>query len=463
MRRERSEVRKPAGSVDKSSQASLDETTGLSGLPLVAGDASAALAVIWVTPGPEMTVTRLTGSRLLLGRAPECDVSLSVSGVSRRHAVLRPDGPIWLLEDASSTNGTFLDRRRVERGPLAPGSVIRLGEAVGVVVSGTAARVPAAFSHLADGLYGGAAFAEQLADATRVARSNLCTVVQGETGSGKEQVARALHAWSGRSGPLVTVNCAGLPENLLESELFGYRRGAFTGADHHHLGYLRSADGGTLFLDEVIELPLSSQAKLLRALETREVVPLGETKPVAIDVRLISATQRPLEICVEEGGFRADLMARLNEYRIALPPLRARREDVPGLFGRFLSEACGGSAPPLDAKAVEALCAHDWPLNVRELRNVARRTAVLHSHRETLRCEHLPPEITAGLARVQNSEPGSEPAVTSRDHAELERLVEALGRTNGRLGLAAEEAGISRQRAQRLLQRFPERDPRRQS
>ena len=321
--------------MDKSSQASFDETTGLSGLRLPGSDASAALAVIWVTPGPEMTLTRLTGSQLSLGRSPECGVSLSVSGVSRRHADFRADGPIWLLEDAGSTNGTFLDRRRVERGPLAPGSVIRVGEAVGVVVSGDAGRLAPTFSRLADGLYGGAAFAEQLADARRVARSNLCTVVQGETGSGKEQIAHALHAWSGRSGPLVAVNCAGLPENLLESELFGYRRGAFTGADHHHLGYLRSADGGTLFLDEVIELPLSSQAKLLRALETREVVPLGETKPVVIDVRLISATQRPLETCVEEGSFRADLMARLSEYRIALPPLRERREDVPALFRRF--------------------------------------------------------------------------------------------------------------------------------
>jgi transcriptional regulator of acetoin/glycerol metabolism len=433
-----------------------DETTGLSGLRLPGSRGAEALAVLWVAPGPELTSTRLAGSALSVGRATECDVSLAVSGVSRRHAELRPDGPLWLLVDANSTNGTFLDGRRIEQAPLAPGSIIRVGEAVGVVVSGPAALLPPAFSRLADGLYGGSAFAEHLSDVRQVARSNLCTVVQGETGSGKEQVAKAIHAWSGRSGPLVAVNCAGLPENLVESELFGYRRGAFSGADHHHQGYLRSADGGTLFLDEVIELPLASQAKLLRALESREVVPLGDTKPVAIDVRLISATQRPLEACVQAGSFRVDLMARLSEYRVSLGPLRERREDVPGLFRLFLAEACGGSAPPLDSKVVELLCSYSWPLNVRELRNVARRTAVLHSHRPQLRCEHLPPELTASSPLDEAA-----PAKSSKDEEELERLVQALARHGGRLGLAAADAGMSRQRAQRLLQRFPERDPRR--
>jgi two-component system response regulator AtoC len=153
-------------------------------------------------------------------------------------------------------------------------------------------------------------------------------------------------------------------------------------------------------------------------------------------------------------------MARLSEYRVVLPPLRERREDIPGLFERFLREACGGSAPPVEAKALEALCTYDWPLNVRELRNVARRTGVLHSHQAAIRCEHLPPEL---VQASRDSEPSPEPGPLSRDDAELERLIAALVRSGGRIGRAAADAGISRQRAQRLLQRFPERDPRRKT
>jgi DNA-binding NtrC family response regulator len=446
----------------ENSRVTFDETTGLSGLRLPGSAHDDGLAVIWIFP-TRLVRTPLSGKRSSVGRSEECDTPLLASGVSRHHAEFRADGPLWLVCDAGSTNGTFLRRHRVAQGLLTPGAVIRMGEAVGVVVSGPAARLAPAFGRLADGLYGGAAFGERLADAKRVASSNLCVVLQGETGSGKEQVAMALHTWSGRSGPLIAVNCAALPEGLVESELFGYRRGAFTGAEQNHRGYLRSAHGGTLFLDEVTELAPSSQAKLLRALETREVVPLGETRPVPIDVRVISATQQPLESRVGDGRFRPDLMARLSEFRLELPPLRERREDVPGLFMRFLDDACGGSAPPLEAKAVEALCAHDWPLNVRELRNVARRTGVLHSHRPLIRLEHLPPELAAppASATAEDSQPVPESSL-GRDTEELERLIGALLRSGGRLGRAATDAGISRQRAQRLLQRFPERDPRRQ-
>ncbi len=385
------------------------------------------------------------------------------SGVSRHHAEFRADGPLWLVCDAGSTNGTFLGRHRVAQGLLTPGAVIRMGEAVGVVVSGPAARLAPAFGRLADGLYGGAAFGERLGDAKRVASSNLCVVLQGETGSGKERAAMALHAWSGRAGPLIAVNCAALLDGLVESELFGYRRGAFTGADQNHTGYLRSAHGGTLFLDEVTELSPSSQAKLLRALETREVVPLGETRPVPIDVRVISATQQPLESRVADGRFRADLMARLSEFRLELPPLRERREDVPGLFGAFSGRRLrrGRSAARGQGRG-SAVCSRLAAQRARApQRGAAHGGAAQPPPADPARA----PAARARRATRRRDRGGF--AAGSRELGRARhRGARAARRRTAALGRTArprrDRNRIPRQRAQRLLQRFPERDPRRQ-
>ncbi len=419
------------------------------------------LSVIWLGPEDELRVTRLDDAKLTLGRDDDCSVRLMAAGVSRRHAELRPSPPLWLLTDLDSTNGVYLNGKPVREAPLAQHDVIRLGDAVAVVAAGALGRLPPHFSRLEDELYGGARFAAELADVQRVAVSSLSIVIEGETGSGKEQVARAVHRWSGRSGPFVAVNCAALPVALAESELFGHARGAFTGAERAHTGYLRSAHQGTLFLDEVLELPLPLQAKLLRAVEAKEVVPIGETRPVATDARLVVATQKPLKDCVAAGTFRVDLMARLSEFKVVLPPLRERKEDIPGLFRHFLRAACGGSMPALSAKLVEALCLHDWPLNVRELRNAARQTAVLHSHERVLLVRHLPSELLG--ARKSGPSVAFAPLEKGgqRDARDLELLVEGLKLHDGHLAKACEHAGVSRQRAQRLLSRFPERDPRR--
>ncbi|MFC7703631.1 sigma-54 interaction domain-containing protein [Plastorhodobacter daqingensis] len=214
-----------------------------------------------------------------------------------------------------------------------------------------------------------------------VARSQAPVLVQGETGAGKELVAEALHMASGRKGPLVSVNCAAIPAELLESELFGYEKGAFTGADRQRLGRFEMAQGGTLFLDEIGDMPLALQSKLLRALERRAIQRLGGGADVRVDFRLVTATHQDLARKVERGEFRADLFFRLNVFPIEVPRLAARPGDIPLLLDMFLDQRRrqepGLHLPVFDATAHQALRAYGWPGNVRELRNVAERACVL--------------------------------------------------------------------------------------
>ena len=216
----------------------------------------------------------------------------------------------------------------------------------------------------------------------RLAPSDLPVLVTGETGTGKELVALSLHARSRRAaGPFIAVNCAALPESLAESELFGHERGAFSGASTSKQGFFEAASGGTLFLDELGELPLSLQAKLLRAVETHQIVRLGEPRGVAVDVRLVAATNRDLGAEVKAGRFREDLLFRLGAARVALPALRSRQREIPLLARAFLAQACaqqGRPVPTLSAAALAQLSAHDWPGNVRELRNAIATLAALH-------------------------------------------------------------------------------------
>ncbi|MCG3133553.1 MAG: Anaerobic nitric oxide reductase transcription regulator NorR [Planctomycetes bacterium] len=248
----------------------------------------------------------------------------------------------------------------------------------------------------------------------RIAASGLTILVQGETGTGKEVVADLVHRRSPRAaGPFVKINCAALPEALLESELFGYERGAFTGADRTKPGRFEMADGGTIFLDEIGELPLQTQAKLLRVLEDRTVEHLGGTRGISVDVRIVAATNRDLASAVADGRFREDLYYRLNAVTLAIPPLRARKQDIPALAASFLrsaSAAHGRRPPALDPDAMDLLFRHDWPGNVRELKNLMEQAAVL-CQGETLRAADLAPALAAhGRARAR-------PAAAPSPHA----------------------------------------------
>jgi transcriptional regulator with PAS, ATPase and Fis domain len=253
------------------------------------------------------------------------------------------------------------------------------------------------------------------------------------------------------------VNCAALPLAIAEAELFGYRKGAFTGAERASGGYFRSADRGTLFLDEILDLPLPLQAKLLRAIEHREVQPLGEPEPVSVDLRIVCATQEALASAVQERRFRADLHARLDGLTVVLPPLRERREDIVPLFLRILGEQRGERPAAVDAKLLEALLLYDWPLNVRELVLLARRLLAVHGHEPVLKRAMLPERMIGGepAAAATSAQPSSIARSPTQDEVAFEELLRALRQTAGNVSRAAAALGISRSRAYRLLDARP--------
>jgi transcriptional regulator with AAA-type ATPase domain len=410
--------------------------------------------VRWVFP-LTLSTPSFTG-RHVVGRDEACDTLLPGDQISRKHAEFRVDGPVLAVRDLDSRNGVHVNGVRRTDFALLPGDAIRCGEWVGIVVAGDG---PDGLEEIAPGWYGGATLAAAVAPARR-AGADLPVIVQGETGTGKEGLARAVHSWSGRTGPFVAVNCAALPSQVVDSELFGHRKGAFTGADRASPGLFRAAHGGTIFLDEILELPAETQPKLLRVLEQHEVLPLGETTPVAVDVRVVVATQEPLSAAVSAKRFRADLHARVDGLTVVLPPLRDRREDIVPLFQKLLRQHAGGPGPELDPKLVESLVTYGWPLNVRELVLLARRQLTVHGQERILKRSHLPDRMR-GLS--ERSKEGAltpaeaRPARRSTDDGtEFDSLVGALRAHNGVLAQAAEAIGITRARAYRLLAAHPD-------
>jgi DNA-binding NtrC family response regulator len=273
----------------------------------------------------------------------------------------------------------------------------------------------------------------------QVGPSNLTVVIEGETGTGKELVARAIHRESGRrNGPFVAINCAGLSEELAASQLFGHRRGAFTGAVADTAGMFEAARGGTLFLDEIGELPLRVQTTLLRALDERAVLRIGETQPRPVDVRIVAATNRELATEVAQGRFRADLLYRIRVGRIHLPPLRARRDDLPLLVRHALAEqraVTGRAVEHVSDEAMQAMLAYDWPGNVRELQHTLGY-AVIHCPGTTIELEDLPPEVLEHARPV--------PVAGDLPGDERERIMAALERAAGERKAAAVLLGVSR-------------------
>ena len=284
----------------------------------------------------------------------------------------------------------------------------------------------------------------------RVAADDSTVLVRGETGTGKELVAQALHALSGRSkGPFRGINCAALPANLLESELFGHVRGSFTGAVSDTPGHLQLAHKGTLFLDEVAEMPLELQAKLLRVLETRSVLPVGARQPLPIDVRIVSATHRSLRQEVEQGRFRADLMYRLRVIPIFLPALRERKEDIGLLCSKLIESMNESSRRRIERVAPSALALlerHDWPGNVRELRNVLQYAYAI-GEGPILQPSDLPPELfekSPDLGEHGESKPGVGRHGSAQLDAEAQRIVKVLEKNGGNRNKAAQVLGMSR-------------------
>jgi len=287
----------------------------------------------------------------------------------------------------------------------------------------------------------------------RVAPTDATVLIQGESGTGKEVIAKAIHHASTRAArPFVAINCGAVPETLLESELFGYMRGAFTGAGVNKLGLFEEADGGTLFLDEIAEMPASLQVKLLRALQSGEIRRLGATQASTIDVRVIAATHGDLAALISQGTFREDLFYRLNVIQVALPPLRDRREDLPALAEHFLARSAAklGRELSLSPATVERLLRYPWPGNVRELENAIERAAIL-ARSATVEPDDLPPHVSAGLQL------GPSPALPRQiSLAEAERLhiLQTLERFGRNHSGAAEALGIGRTTLWRKLKEY---------
>jgi transcriptional regulator of acetoin/glycerol metabolism len=410
----------------------------------------AVQAVRWVSAGAPGLYTRLGHNRITIGRDEGADVTLNAAGVSRHHADLVRQGPLYAIQDKGSTNGTHVNGVRVAHSALSPGDVLRLGDVIGVVtrLESEVDLTELDVVELAPGVVFGPGLQRQLAELRRVAPTDLPIVVVGQTGSGKECLARAIHALSGRRGELHPVNCAALPASLAEAELFGYRKGAFTGAERGALGHVRAADGGTLFLDELADLPLGLQAKLLRVLQDREVTALGEARSVRVDVRFVAAVQTPLSELVSRQRLREDLAMRLNGLVLELPPLRARRLDISVLLSYFLNQHSGGRPPALEPRLVEDLLLYDWPGNVRELELTVRKLLILHGHEPKLRRTMLP---DAMKRLAPESVPEKSTADGDRREHDLSRLVIELKKNGQNLARAAKAIGVSRQRAYRLL------------
>jgi DNA-binding NtrC family response regulator len=300
----------------------------------------------------------------------------------------------------------------------------------------------------------------------RVAPSDVSVLIVGESGTGKELIAQAIHRLSKRSGAsFVDINCAAFQETLLESELFGYEAGAFSGAKGRKLGLFEIADGGTLFLDEVTELPAQLQAKLLRAIETRSFYRVGGVRKVQIDVRIVAATNRNLDTVVSDGGFRSDLLYRINGFQIKLLPLRERQDDIEPLANHLLKQMAGPNAPSLTPEALDALRAYHWPGNVRQLRNCLER-ALLMSNEDRITLKELPPEIimpghiistsVSNLSEVVRAAAASSDSNDAMPLHEMERqqIISALEKTGWHRSKTAELLGISPSTLYRRLRAY---------
>ncbi|HKC59555.1 MAG TPA: sigma 54-interacting transcriptional regulator [Myxococcales bacterium] len=417
------------------------------------------LALHWRAPDGSVGRIGLDGGTVSVGAHAQNQVVLEDRFVSGFHCRLHlRDGRVW-VEDLASTNGTVVDGSRVAQAEVTAGSTLRVGSQI-LRIERDAPASPAPLPGVitCDPVLGGA-----LEMLRRAAPSRLPVLILGESGSGKEVAARAVHELSPRAGEaFVPVNCGAISPELAEAELFGHERGAFTGAIGSSPGAFGAADGGTLFLDEIGDLPLPLQVKLLRALEAGEVKPVGSPRPRRIDVRIVCATHRDLKKLVRAGSFREDLYYRLAGLTVSLPPLRDRREDILPLAEHFLAQESGGAQRGFSADARARLVAHAWPGNARELRHVVQLAAILTDG----------PIIRGAALRIED---GQRSCPAGTDPGEGRDLVDLRGRTleqieemairsawerhRGRRGAMARELGIARSSLLRKLDELGLRDP----
>jgi DNA-binding NtrC family response regulator len=409
---------------------------------------------IVVVAGPDSGRQLEFEGRVRIGSRGLADLVLADSKVSGLHCEVIAGAEDLRVRDLSSKNGTFVGRVRVVEAVLAPWDVIELGDSrVQVAPLDDVVEAPTSAEHNYHGVVGRSpAMQAVIARLQQIAPTDSTVLLLGETGTGKELVAEALHAGSRRApGPLVTVDCGAIPATLIDSELFGHERGAFTGAQASFAGAFERARGGTIFLDEIGELPLSLQPKLLRVLESREVRRLGSSRTLPVDVRVVAATNRDLPMEVNAGRFREDLYYRLAVVTLTLPPLRERIEDLPLLIVSLLGSIGVDPSPFLGVEALGAFAEHPWPGNVRELRNTLERAANLS---EPPRMDAQAPPPPAPSAPEDLSVPlgvGRQRLLAAYERRYIAAMLAAC---NGNITEVARRSGIGRMSVYRLLHKL---------
>ncbi|NOZ86999.1 MAG: FHA domain-containing protein [Deltaproteobacteria bacterium] len=410
------------------------------------------------TEGPDPgRIHPISKSRVVIGKSPDCDVTIPDVTVSRQHFEIVNEGGRYLIKDLGSTNGTELDGAPVREAYLRPGAVIKAGE---VVFRFRTEYDPVHITPSERESFGGmigrsVAIREVFALLEKVAPTEATVLLMGETGTGKGAAVHALHEFSKREkGPLVVVDCGAVAKSLIESELFGHVKGAFTGASSSRVGAIESSTGGTLFIDELDDLPLELQPKLLRAFEERVFVRLGSNQPVKFDARVVAASKKDLALEVASGRFREDLYYRLSVVIIRMPPLRERPEDIPLLFDRFAGKP--GQFEKLAPAVRERWLNHSWPGNVRELRNAVERSLALDEDGLTggppgvlgVRQDH-----PTGSLVPDYSMPFKEAKEKLLDVFEREYVKRLMLRSSGGIAGAARTAGIDRKHLYNLLEK----------
>lgn len=438
--------------------------------PAVSGSGPAGLVLLYAETFAQLPAAwPIATSRVVVGREPPSDITIPVNAVSRVHAEIVSERGGFVLRDLGSTNGTLVDGHLVREARLEHGQEVRFGDAIlkfvdsGVDayqnyrIDGSMSAGSSRLNPRPGSLIGGYQIDRVGAEVARIAQSELSVMLLGESGTGKEVVARQLHDQSGRSGAFQAINCAAIPANLLESELFGYKKGAFSGAERDKAGLITTAHKGTLLLDEIGDMPMTAQAKLLRVLQNKEVFPVGATQPETVDVRVVCATHRDLRRLQVENHFRPDLFARLNEYQLRLPPLRDRKEDLWLLLRTFIARH-GRHALSPSFRFMTALLHYDWPYNVRELEACAKRCVALATT-PVLDVEHLPEPVREdmndyGTSLVATELQASNEADALRalpSEAQLRTLLQLHG---GNIAAVGRDLGKARMQVHRWLRKY---------
>jgi transcriptional regulator with GAF, ATPase, and Fis domain len=406
---------------------------------------------VWIAGAgvPRMRAAAMDRGRLVIGR--EGDLAVDDERVSREHAELRRSGGRFTVRDLGSKNGTFVDGVQTEGAtPAAPGAIVRMGRSLVLLVADVRPFDRVREADMAGGeLIVGPHLLAALGEVERTAMRGDTLALRGESGSGKELAARRYHAASGRGdGAFVALNCAAIPEGVAERVLFGAKKGAFSGAVADADGSIVAADKGTLFLDEIAELVPAVQAKLLRVLETREVLALGTTRTRAVDIRVVVATHRDLRAEVAAGRFREDLYFRVGRPAVVLPPLRERREEIPWLVARAVGAVREGLA--VHTGLLEACCTRPWPGNVRELLAEARHAAgeAVARAAERVGVEHLSNEAGMPIMMAAGTPAEADAGEPVLDRAAIEA---ALSRCRANVSAAARELGLHRTQLYRLM------------